>query len=91
MDNSIVTMGLYNKIDINKQENLKKLKQQTDNFEAEILKFMLKDSLKMKNEMLPKTAGEDIYNSMYKDELSKSLSGSFGYSKLLFDYLKSKV
>jgi len=91
IDNSVVTLGLYNKVDISKQSNLKKLKQQSDNFEAVILNHLLKDSLKMKNELLPKSAGEDIYNSMYKQQLSKDLSGGFGYSELLFNYLKQKV
>ncbi len=91
IDNSVVTLGLYNKVDISKQHNLKKLKQEANDFEAEILKNLLKNSLKMKNELLPKSAGEGIYNSMYKEQLSKSLSGGFGYSQLLFNYLKQKV
>jgi len=90
IDNSIITLGMYNKVDISKTENLKKLKQSCDNFESEILNFFLKEGLKKDNALFPKSAGEDIYNSMQQQELSKQLSGSFGYSKLLFNYLKEQ-
>jgi len=90
IDNSMITVGMYNKVDISKTENLKKLKQSCDNFESEILNFFLKDSLKKDNTLFPKSAGEDIYNSMQQQQLSKDLSGGFGYSKLLFNYLKDK-
>ncbi|NPA55435.1 MAG: hypothetical protein GXO40_03645 [Epsilonproteobacteria bacterium] len=90
VDNSVITLGMYNKVDISKTENLKKLKQSCDDFESEILNFFLKEALKKDNALFPKSAGEDIYESMYKEQLSKDLSGSFGYSKLLFDYLKDK-
>lgn len=91
IDNSMITLGMYNKVDISKTENLKKLKQSCDNFESEILQFFLKESLKQENTLFPKSAGEDIYKSMKTQELSKELSGGFGYSKLLFDHLKDKV
>lgn len=91
IDNSMITLGMYNKVDISKTENLKKLKQSCDNFESEILQFFLKESLKQENTLFPKSAGEDIYKSMHIQELSKELSGGFGYSKLLFDHLKDKV
>ena len=91
IDNSMITLGMYNKVDISKTENLKKLKQSCDNFESEILQFFLKESLKQENTLFPKSAGEDIYKSMHTQELSKELSGGFGYSKLLFDHLKDKV
>jgi Rod binding domain-containing protein len=90
VDNSIVTLGLYNKVDISKTENLKKLKQSCDDFESEILNFFLKESLKQEDSLFPKSAGEDIYKSMQQQQLSKDLAGGFGYSKLLFDYLKEK-
>jgi len=91
VDNSIVTLGLYNKVDISKTENLKKLKQSCDDFESEILNVFLKEGLKQDNTLFPKSAGEDIYHSMHTQQLSKELAGGFGYSKLLFDYLKNKV
>lgn len=91
MDNSTITLGLYNKVDISNTDNLKKLKQNCDDFEAVILNSFLKEGLKMESSLFPKSAGEDIYNSMYKQTMSKALSGGFGYSELLFDYLKEKV
>ena len=91
IDNSMITLGMYNKVDISKTENLKTLKESCDNFESEILNFYLKEGLKQDNTLFPKTAGEDIYQSMRTEQLSKELSGGFGYSKLLFDYLKAKI
>ena len=65
-----------------------RLREQTDAFEALLLKQMLDISLKMDDTLYPKAPGHDIYESMYRDTLSESLSGSFGFSDLLFDYLK---
>ena len=70
---------------------LQKLKKVCDEFESEILKFYLKEALNSKNTLFPKSPGEDIYKSMYQEELSKELSGNFGYSELLYNYLKNKV
>ena len=70
---------------------LQKLKEVCKDFESEILKFYLKEALDNKNSIFPKSAGEDIYKSMYQDTLSKELSGNFGYSELLYNYLKNKV
>jgi uncharacterized membrane-anchored protein YhcB (DUF1043 family) len=89
IDNSVITIGRYNKIDIN-QANLKKLKTDCDNFESELLKHFLKDALKEDNSLYPKSAGEGIYKSMETNQYAQSLSGDFGYSKLLFNYLKEK-
>jgi len=90
IDNSVITIGMYNKVDITKTENLKKLKQSCDDFESEILNFFLKEGLKEENALFPKSPGEDIYHSMKTNQLSKELSGGFGYSKLLFNYLKEQ-
>jgi len=90
IDNSVITIGMYNKVDISKTENLKKLKQSCDDFESEILNFFLKEGLKEENTLFPKSPGEDIYKSMKTEQLSKELSGGFGYSNLLFNYLKDK-
>ncbi len=89
IDSSVITIGRYNKIDINKS-NLQKLKTSCDNFESELLKHFLKDALKEDNSLYPKSAGENIYKSMQTEQYAKSLSGEFGYSKLLFNYLKEK-
>ncbi|WP_299549724.1 rod-binding protein [uncultured Helicobacter sp.] len=73
---------------IQKTDDDSRLREQTDAFEALILKQMLDISLKMDDTLYPKAPGHDIYESMYRDTLSESLSGSFGFSDLLFDYLK---
>ena len=91
MIDNYVALHQANNLHISKTDNLKQLKKQTDNFEAVILKHFLDESLKMDNSLFPKSAGQNIYNSMYKDTLSKELSGGFGYSELLFNYLKEKV
>ena len=69
------------------KENSKKLKEQTDKFEALILKQMLDISLKSENSLFGKTTGSHIYESMYNDALSEQLSGGFGYSQMLFEFL----
>ncbi|PAF43376.1 hypothetical protein [Helicobacter sp. 11S03491-1] len=92
----IDTKTLYTNYQIDKitHQNLKgddkKLKDQTNAFEALILKFFLDTSLKLDDPLYPKQAGTEIYQSMYKDVLSKELSGSFGYSELLFNFLKEQ-
>ncbi len=70
---------------------LEKLKKVCDEFESEILNFYLKEALDSKNTLFPKSPGEDIYKSMYQETLSKNLSGSFGYSELLYNFLKNRV
>jgi len=64
------------------------LKEQTDAFESIMIKQLLDDSLKAENSLFPKQAGADIYQSMYNDAVSKSVSGGFGFSELLYNYLK---
>lgn len=74
--------------EITKTDDDSRLREQTDAFEALILKTVLDTSLKLEDPLYPKAPGHDIYESMYKDTLSQSLSGSFGYSDLLYSYLK---
>jgi len=64
-----------------------KLHEQTDAFEAIILKMMLDKALDTKDSLLPEDPGRKIYKSMQNDEISKQLSRSFGYSELLYKYL----
>lgn len=93
IDNSLTLQSFENsKVNsVNKLEKLSKneklLKEKTDEFEAVMLKMVLDTSLKMENDLFPDEPGEEIYNSMYKDAISNSLSGSFGYSELLFKFL----
>ena len=63
------------------------LKKQTDQFEAIILKQLLDTSMKDENTLFGKDPGDKIYNSMYRDDISKFGAGSMGISQMLFDYL----
>jgi len=67
-----------------------KLKEQTDKFEAFFIKQVLDIALKNENTLFPKDPGDKIYQSMYNDTMSESFSGSFGFSELLFNYLKEQ-
>ena len=73
------------KVDMNLDQ--KKLRKQTDAFEAIILKMVLDKALDTKDPLLPEDPGRKIYRSMQNDEISKQLSGAFGYSELLYNYL----
>jgi Rod binding domain-containing protein len=72
------------------REDDKKLKEQTDQFEAFLLKKVLDISLKHENKLFGKDAGDKIYQSMYNDTFSKALSGDIGFSQMLFDFLKEQ-
>ena len=71
-----------------KNNSDEKLKEQTDKFEAFFIKKVLDISLKNDNKLFEKDAGDKIYNSMYNDAMSNSLTGKFGFSEMLFDFLK---
>lgn len=68
----------------------KALKEQTDAFESFLVKTVLDVSIKNENSLFPKDAGDKIYNSMYNDTMSKALSGNFGFSDMLFNFLKQR-
>jgi len=91
MSNINAIADIYHSHTSTKQEKLEKLKKLCNDFESEILKFYLKEALDTKNKLFPKSPGEDIYKSMYQETLSKELSGHFGYSEILFNYLKNKI
>ncbi len=88
IDNSVVASTAFDPKDITKTDDDKKLREQTDNFEAFMIKKILDISLKRENSLFGKDPGDKIYNSMYNDTMSKALSGGLGYSQLLFDFLK---
>ncbi|EJB99639.1 hypothetical protein [Helicobacter pylori] len=99
INNNKVMLEQYNVSKLASEEKLKALaqnkndkllKEQTDSFEALLLKFMLDTAMKMDNPLYPKAPGDEIYASMYKDTLSKELSGNFGYSEMLFNFLKEQ-
>ncbi len=71
-------------------DDRKKLKEQTDAFEAIILKMLLDKAIEGNDPLLPKDPGREIYRSMMNEERSRQLSGAFGYSELLFKYLTEK-
>ena len=66
----------------------KALKEQTDAFEAFLVKTVLDISMKNKASIFEKDASDDIYSSMYNDTMSKALSGGMGFSQLLYNFLK---
>ncbi len=69
------------------------LKEQTDAFEA----FMLKEVLDLalgeddKNSLFPKDAGDKIYKSMYNEAMSENLAGNFGFSEILYNFLLERA
>ena len=70
----------------------KKLREQTDAFESVIIKMMLDDAMKDEKSLFSSQndPGDKMYQSMYRDELSKQSAGSFGFSQMLYDFLSQK-
>ncbi|NPA58947.1 MAG: hypothetical protein GXO30_00560 [Epsilonproteobacteria bacterium] len=69
-----------------------KLREQTDAFEAIIVKMLLDNAAKDEKNLFSSQndPGDKIYKSMYRDELSKASAGSFGFSQMLYDFLSQK-
>jgi Rod binding domain-containing protein len=88
IDNSLASLTAFEPKKLDKNVNDAKLKEQTDNFEAFMVKKILDISLKRENSIFGKDAGDKIYNSMYNDTMSKAISGGLGYSELLYNFLK---
>jgi hypothetical protein len=72
------------------EKDRNRLKEQTDAFEAIIVKMLLDEAMQAKDPLLPEDPGRKIYRSMMNEERSKQLCGAFGYSELLFNYLVEK-
>lgn len=90
VDNSLALMG-YQAPQMNiKTEEDALLKEQTDKFEAFFVKQVLDIALKNESSLFPKDPGDKIYQSMYNDTMSSEFSGSFGFSELLFNFLKEQ-
>lgn len=90
IDNSVALMQTTyspENIDLTNSTDAR-LKDQTDKFEAFFIKKVLDISLKNDNKLFEKDAGDKIYNSMYNDTMSNALTGKFGFSEMLFDFLK---
>ncbi|WP_169941523.1 MULTISPECIES: rod-binding protein [unclassified Campylobacter] len=89
--NSIATNSITNKAGRSEEENDKLLREQTDAFEAFLVKSVLDIALKDENPLFPKDAGDKIYSSMYNDTMSRALSGNLGFSELLYNFLKERA
>jgi len=78
------------KIDVKAED--KALREQTDAFEAVIVKMMMDNAMKDQKDLFSdqNDPGDKIYKSMYRDELSRASAGSFGFSQMLYDYLSQK-
>jgi Rod binding domain-containing protein len=78
------------KIDANAED--KALREQTDAFEAIIIKMLMDNAMKDEKDLFSSQndPGYKIYKSMYRDELSKASAGSFGFSQMLYDYLSQR-
>lgn len=77
----------FNTIDPSVQSD-KKLREKTDQFESIIVKTLLDVSMKDSNKLFGKDAGDKIYQSMFREEISKISAGGFGISDTLFKHLK---
>lgn len=73
---------------INKEVDDVALRAQTDKFEALMLKTLLDTSMKDEDPLYGKSPGDKIYKSMYRDQVAETVSGGFGLSELLFNFLK---
>ena len=69
----------------------KALKEQTDAFEAFFIKTILDIAISTQNPLFGKDASDQIYNSLYNDTMSQALSGGFGFSNLLYDFLLQRA
>lgn len=67
------------------------LREQTDAFEAFMVKAVLDVAIKNENSLFGKDAADGIYQSMYNDTMSRALSGNLGYSEILFNFLKERA
>lgn len=70
-----------------------KLKEQTDAFESIMIKILMDSAMQNEKNIFSdvKDPGDDIYRSMYREELANASAGSFGFSQLLYDFLSRKI
>lgn len=69
----------------------KALREQTDAFESFFVKMVLDIAIKTENPLFGKDAGDEIYGSMYRQTMSEALSGRFGFSDMIYDYLLERA
>ena len=67
------------------------LREQTDAFESFFVKMVLDIAIKTENPLFGKDAGDEIYGSMYRQTMSEALSGGFGFSDMIYDYLLERA
>lgn len=93
IDNALNAYANATKPQFKNENNIDKvaLKEQTDAFEAFLIKEILDIAIKPDNPLFPKDAGNKIYSSMYNDTMSKALSGSMGFSELLYNFLLERA
>lgn len=92
MSRALLSVADQSVPEIREASDMKALREQTDAFEAIILKMMLDDAMKEEKDIFSSQddPGDKIYKSMYRDELTKASAGSFGFSQMLFDYLSER-
>ena len=69
----------------------KALREQTDAFESFFVKMVLDIAIKTENPLFGKDAGDEIYGSMSRQTMSEALSGGFGFSDMIYDYLLERA
>jgi peptidoglycan hydrolase FlgJ len=90
IDNTLMAHASSQMPTINTKDE-KALREQTDQFESVIIKMLLDNTMKDENNIFSsQDPGEKIYKSMYRDQLSRSSAGSFGFSDMLFNYLSER-
>ena len=90
--NKVATDAVTVKRDFSKSDTKQDalLREQTDAFEAFMVKAVLDAAIKNENSLFGKDAADGIYQSMYNDTMSRALSGNLGYSEILFNFLKER-
>ncbi len=90
LDLATISSSHLPKIDSKAED--KALREQTDAFEAVIVKMLMDSAAENDKDIFSSQndPGDKIYKSMYRDELSKASAGSFGFSQMLYDYLSQK-
>ena len=69
----------------------KALREQTDAFESFFVKMVLDIAIKTENPLFGKDAGDEIHGSMYRQTMSEALSGGFGFTDMIYDYLLERA
>jgi len=87
---SVAQQHVLPKIDPKAEDS--QLREQTDAFEAVIIKMLMDNAAKNEKNLFSSQndPGDKIYKSMYRDELSKASAGGFGFSQMLYEYLSQK-